>query len=99
MTGVYIGCTMVGMKLTERDIDILHELAGYERGSLCGARPLDLGGYNGSHHSSTLAKLARYGLVFRSLRVTNGYSRASYRYRLTDSGRAIVDEAPHEHSA
>jgi len=79
------------MKLTERDIDMLHELAGYERGSLCGARPLDLGGYNGSHHSNTLAKLTRHGLVRRSLRVTSGYSRASYRYHLTDSGRSVVE--------
>lgn len=66
--------------LTERDRDVL----------LCVphdsfVRPMDIGGSNGSHHSPTLQKLARLGLIEQRRRNTLanafGSSRGSWEYR------------------
>lgn len=54
-----------------RDIEVLRELASFkkqylqykEQGFKEWARPMDVGGSNGSHHSYTLAKLARRGFA------------------------------------
>lgn len=64
-------------------------------------RPMDIGGTDGSHHSRTLAKLVKRGLVERRKRNTitnvilNGH-RGSYVYRITDQGEEFLkslDEA------
>ena len=62
------------------------------------ARPMDVGGWNGSHHSNTLRQLAIKGLVLRGSyrrfqtpeRLRAGPkvkgSRGSYRYQITEAG-------------
>ncbi len=50
-------------------------------------RPMDIGGRNGSGHSSLLAQLERKGLV--ESRQRSGGVRGSKLYRLTDAGRAF----------
>lgn len=42
-------------------------------------RPMDVGGQDASHHSATLRKLARRGLVTQTRRA--GHIRPSYLYR------------------
>jgi hypothetical protein len=78
------------MKITDRDIETLRELEAANRsfvqiGHRGGwAKPMDCGGFNGSHHSMTLAKLARAGLAERK-----GYSpgcRAVWMYKITPQG-------------
>ena len=67
--------------------------------------PLDLGGTNGSHHSGTLAKLARKGLVNYKQRtgseppkwenakpLPRGH-RGSKAYRITPLGREALERA------
>lgn len=76
--------------LTERDLDVLRALDEHERSGLGAARPLDIGGSSGSHHSATLAKLVERGLVERSRRNLTDTSRPAYRYVLTDWGRSRV---------
>lgn len=71
--------------LTGRDLDTLHELdAAIRCCRVEWATPMLCGGYNGSHHSATLAKLVRHGCVESKRR--GGYSRGSKQYRLTDEG-------------
>jgi Mn-dependent DtxR family transcriptional regulator len=87
--------------VSERDEEVLRELEGRNW-----ARLLDVGGTSGSHHSNTLAKLARYGLVQYKQRGTvdppNGQNdklalnsgwgkRRSILYRLTPEGREYAD--------
>jgi len=58
------------------------------------ARPLDIGGSNGSHHSNTLRRMIGLGWVeSKSRSVFAG--RGSYRYRITTKG----DEALANHDA
>lgn len=81
--------------LTERDLDVLRALHSFETyGPSLGARPLDIGGRNGSHHSATLNKLADRGFVERKLRNFQDSSRPAYRYKLTGQGRSLVQAAP-----
>lgn len=52
------------VKLTQRDLETLNEIVpacSDEPNVWC--RPMDVGGGNGSHHSATLMKLYRAGLV------------------------------------
>lgn len=67
------------------------------------ARPLDLGGSNGSHHSNTLNKLAKKGMVNFRFREgaepadgENGKrffaSRGAKLYRITPAGRNALDK-------
>jgi hypothetical protein len=72
--------------LTDRDLAVLRELSAYPNG----ARPMDLGGTNGSHHGATLRKLVQRGLATRTLRSAPGGARASYRYWLSGQGRALL---------
>ena len=87
--------------LTERDIEVLEILHWVNRESsyiLKWARPLDLMGSNGSHHSSTLRKLEGKGLVQSKVGglpepkegdpriVLRRGQRGSRRYRITESG-------------
>lgn len=70
-------------------------------------RPMDIGARDGSHHSATLASMARAGLVERAKDhavycyhgmthndrvVTKCCCKGSCRYRLTDAGRAAAPE-------
>ena len=75
------------MKLTERDIVVLRDLASSEidRWHDGWARPMDVGGRDASHHSATLKKLARHGLAEQKERA--GWCRPSYLYRVTVHGR------------
>lgn len=75
--------------LTDRETELLHELAAWHRTEKIGARPLDLGAHNGSHHSATLARLVRLGLVERKERAAY-QTRKSYRYSLTEAGYAQI---------
>jgi DNA-binding MarR family transcriptional regulator len=80
--------------LTERDYEVLRELRAYERSpyrNSRGAHPMDVGGYNGSHHSGTLNKLVRHGLVSRSYPPRAGH-RGSQRYKLTEKGMRVTEE-------
>lgn len=55
------------------------------------ARPLDIGGYNGSHHSATLRTLVRRGWVERQRRPgLHSGGRGSYVYRLTEAGQEAL---------
>ena len=81
--------------ITDRDLIVLGELraanknhleVGFRKGW---ARPMDCGGFNGSHHSKTLQKLARLGFVEMSRETTaaaNG--RPGILYRITEAGIA-----------
>ena len=80
--------------LTDRDFDVLNELApSYlnEFDNRPWQRPLDIGASNGSHHSPTLAKLEKRGLVESKQRSWLG-SRGSKVYRVTDAGWTAVQE-------
>lgn len=82
--------------LTPRDIEVLHDLVAFmfSPHAPTWARPLDIGGTNGSHHSATLAKLTKRGLVERVQRGTldlfPGATRGAWQYRATASGMALV---------
>ena len=79
------------MHISDRDLETLGDLnaanrnlteVGYRDGW---AKPMDCGGSNGSHHSATLAKLARAGLADRK-----GYTpgcRAVWTYKITVQGK------------
>lgn len=60
---------MADIRLTENQWEVLANIAYLTETNAYGARgqgqftPLDLGGHNGSHHSTTLAALVRKGLV------------------------------------
>lgn len=62
------------MKLTEKHTDVLQSLDAHYRsfkrntGTLEWAIPMDLGAWDGSHHSGTLRTLAIHGLVARKHR-------------------------------
>lgn len=66
--------------LSEREIEILMSMEGHEW-----LRPLDVGGFNGSHHSATLALLVRRDLVESRQRRAH-MSRGSKVYRIKSSG-------------
>lgn len=77
------------MKLTENQEDILVDLyQDTEEGeSPRWVRPLDIGGRDGSHHSSTLRQLERKGLV-ESKKRSSGY-RDSRLYRISEEGHKL----------
>lgn len=92
-------------RLTSRDNELLEELFWANRGSsypLAWARPLDVGGSNGSHHSNTLTKLEKFGLVESKQRgwadPIPGQPKPKWRlgsrgakvYRITDAGIAVL---------
>lgn len=96
------------MKLTEAQREVLETLEfSHYRSSVpqkwC--TPLDVGGYNGSHHSYTLTTLARKGLVQSKQRGDpndppdgeNGKKiwrgRGSKCYRITEAGRAALEQS------
>ena len=62
------------MRLTEKHLDVLQYLASHRRsfergnGTLEWALPMELGAWDGSHHSGTLRTLAIHGLAERKHR-------------------------------
>lgn len=75
------------MKLTDRQRELLVHLDDE-----LWLRPMDVGGTDGSHHSRTLAQLARKGLAEESRGgdSARGTARHGYRFRRTPAGRAAV---------
>jgi hypothetical protein len=55
------------------------------------ARPLDLGGFDTSHHSATASALAKKGLLDRFDRGSLMGARAVWLYRITDLGRQALN--------
>ncbi len=81
-------------KLTEAQREVLDSLDSWrlmhiDSGTSEWARPMDVGGSNGSHHSGTLAALVRKGLAERQQR-SAWMSRGSWVYRITPAGRSIL---------
>lgn len=84
--------------LGDRDLDVLRELRAACDAKYCAngvpkgwARPLDCGAADGSHHSSTLAKLVRHGYAeARQRGALASNSRGSKLYRITDDGRRFL---------
>lgn len=81
---------------TERDIETLEALAfatrnhsevDPDRGGW--VMPMDCGGFNGSHHSKTLAKLASRGLCERK-KYGGPRVKGSCRYRISEAGKAFL---------
>lgn len=84
--------------ITTRDIDTLRELEAACRNyvNVTGedwVKPLDLGSWNGSHHSATLRKLAGRGLVEASRKPMRNGCRPGIRYRITGAGRDAIAQA------
>lgn len=87
----------IPVNLTARQLDVLRNLHWFarsaaQRGSSPRARPMDVGGRDGSHHSATLAQLVRKGLVKRTVRAAWA-SRGSFTYWITEEGRAVAGGA------
>jgi hypothetical protein len=83
------------VSLTADEIVILRTLKVWRERDYGYARPMDVGGSDGSNHSAVLKKLARYGLVDRKRRNTicNVFcnsNRGSYVYAITDAGIAEI---------
>jgi chromosome segregation and condensation protein ScpB len=76
--------------LTERDADVLWCLPLKEW-----VTPFAVGGTDASHHSATLRKLERRGMVERKRR--SGWVRRSFLYRLTSKGDAAYRAYRIEH--
>lgn len=83
--------------MNEREIEIMELLIGFADMQVgdartVGARPMDVGGFNGSHHSYTLQRMERKGWVSN---VGYGVSRPrgarrTCKYLPTDAGRAAL---------
>lgn len=85
------------MILTDRDMDVLRELESCARARYGNgwARPLDVGGRNGSHHSYTLNKLVKGGFAESKQRSGWGTGeRGSKIYRITKAGEEKVSGTP-----
>jgi len=78
--------------LPDREQEVLEALASAETcvpewgGWLT---PMFCGGRDGSHHSATLAKLCRHGLVEKTER--GGWTRGSLLYRITPAGLELYE--------
>jgi len=81
--------------MTNREIDILNQLA---RARQCFYKPIDLGGRDCSHHSRTLLKLTKQGLVERSKNYGHSWQskdtvrqagRGACVYRITEEGKRV----------
>jgi hypothetical protein len=86
------------MTLTDREREVLRELASFARSAAAHpdwhpqwAKPMDVGGRDGSHHSYTLGKLVTKGLAEKrqrgSLSNAIGGGRGSLEYRITEAGK------------
>ncbi len=55
------------------------------------ARPMDVGGFNGSHHGATLRQLHRMGLA--QVDTWRVGERRTFRYKISARGRAALRDA------
>lgn len=79
-------------KLSPRDFDVLDTVEGFRKTTTIGwGAPFMAGGGDASHHSATMAKLARIGLLERRER-GGGPCRVAWEYRCTANGRAFVEQ-------
>lgn len=83
-------------RISENEYDVLNELAACDRARQRvldhepgWARPMDVGGSDGSHHSKTLAALYRRGYAERARRSAFG-TRGSWLYKVTALGYATL---------
>lgn len=77
--------------MLDRDLEVLRALGDAKEAvpSMDGwLTPRFCGGTDGSHHSATLRKLVRQGLVERMER--GGQTRGSWLYRITPKGRQAI---------
>jgi hypothetical protein len=89
--------------MNEREREVMAEMLAFERyaaeaGYMRGARPMDVGGSNGSHHSATLRRMASKGWLIdvghgRSSGGKHG-TRRTYKYKTTEVGRAAYTAEP-----
>lgn len=83
-------------KLTANQYEVLCALQVWEENcedDTVWARPMDIGGYDGSHHSKTLGQLVDKGLV-KKYRRQVGVSGGSNLYAITRNGYLkLIDEA------
>ena len=78
-------------RISDRQHDVLGSLAAYGDW----ARPMDVGGRDGSHHSATLAQLARQGLAERKkLHAIQCYHGSTYRQKLVDNRWVTTEGHP-----
>ena len=71
-------------------LDVLRVLELTQQTGQYWARPMDVGGYDGSHHSRTLAKLVKLGLAERRQRGALCAIRGSWEYRALETPNANV---------
>lgn len=80
--------------LNDNEYAVLMSLSRHCQHHDCPARPMDVGGSDGSHHSATLRKLAARGFVERMRRnsICNMLNsrRGSYCYRISAAGIAAA---------
>lgn len=82
-------------ELTARDLRVLRDLCDFSDNAIRlkfrrkSARPMDVGGRNGSHHGATLAKLHALGLA-ECDRWLIGTRHTNY-YRISDAGRKALE--------
>ena len=85
------------MKLTAEEWDVLENAKTFAD---CypdqWARPMDLGGFDGSWHSRIAAKLAAKSLLERRDRGSLTGRRAVWLYRITEAGRLVLQGAEHD---
>ncbi len=77
--------------LTDRDWEVLADLEDFQRRFTRMAAPLDIGGFDCSHHSPTLTKLCKRDLVERKRHYV-GISGGHWRYGVTDAGREALKD-------
>lgn len=79
------------MFLSDRQRDVLGSLVVYGGW----ARPMDVGGTDGSHHSTTLSQLATRGLAERKkLHAIYCYNGSTQRQKLVDNRWIVTDGYP-----
>lgn len=79
-------------QLNRREYEVLRALATMTDSEWRGdgyATPLDVGGCSGSHHSYTLNKLGRMGMV--KVAVRSSGIRGSKKYRITEQGQKYLE--------
>lgn len=77
--------------LTERDYEVLGELVHQSKDGEW-LRPMDVGGFDGSHHSATLNNLVSHGMAELTWFGKPWQPRLHKRYRVTKNGEALYQE-------
>jgi hypothetical protein len=78
-------------QISDQQVDVLGSLAAFGGW----ARPMDIGGRDGSHHSATLSQLARKGLVERKkLHAIYCYNGSAQRSKLVGNRWVITNGHP-----